>query len=195
MPVRQVAEAIRHAGLPAGISVRIVAVDGLGGSGKSTFAERLAAVLGDVPIVHTDDFASWDDSLGWWSRMIEQVFEPLTTTDVVCFQRYDCSSRSLGEWIEVPHSDCLIVEGVSASRVAFRPYLTYSIWVEASRDTRLRRGVDRHGEAMRSQWKAWMAAEDDYVQHEDPRSHADLIVSGEPDIPHDESTHVVVLET
>ena len=48
---------------PVGMSTRIVAVDGQGGAGKSTFAERLALGLGSVQIVHTDDFASWDTVL------------------------------------------------------------------------------------------------------------------------------------
>lgn len=41
----------------------LVAVDGPGGSGKSTFARRLSAALGGAPIVPTDDFASADTPL------------------------------------------------------------------------------------------------------------------------------------
>ncbi len=43
----------------------LVAVDGPGGAGKSTFAERLSLALGGAPVVPTDDFASADAPLGW----------------------------------------------------------------------------------------------------------------------------------
>lgn len=46
--------------------VRLVAVDGPGGAGKSTFADRLAAAAGGAPIIHTDDFASADNPIDWW---------------------------------------------------------------------------------------------------------------------------------
>ena len=36
--------------------VRLVAVDGGAGSGKTSFAARLAAALDGVPVLHTDDF-------------------------------------------------------------------------------------------------------------------------------------------
>jgi Tfp pilus assembly pilus retraction ATPase PilT len=45
--------------------VRLVAVDGPGGSGKSTFAACLSAAANNAPIVHTDDFASWDNPINW----------------------------------------------------------------------------------------------------------------------------------
>ena len=120
MAPSELVASIRAAPSAPGMVTRVVAVDGHGGAGKSTLAARLADAL-HAPVVHTDDFASWDDSLGWWPRMIGQVFEPLATGDVARFQRYDWSSRSREEWVEIPPSDCLIVEGVSASRVALQP--------------------------------------------------------------------------
>ncbi|MBT7203398.1 MAG: hypothetical protein HN867_07910, partial [Deltaproteobacteria bacterium] len=56
---------------------RIVAIDGCGGAGKSTLATKLAVLLDDCPVIHTDDFASWDHPLDWYPRMIAQVLEPL----------------------------------------------------------------------------------------------------------------------
>ena len=47
------------------MTTRIVAVDGPGGAGKSSLSEWLAGEL-DAPIVHTDDFASWDNPTSWW---------------------------------------------------------------------------------------------------------------------------------
>ena len=41
-------------------TTKIIGIDGHGGSGKSSLANTLAVRLG-AEIVHTDDFASWDN--------------------------------------------------------------------------------------------------------------------------------------
>ena len=76
----------------------------------------------------------------------------------------------------------VILEGVSASREAFRPFLTYSVWIETPRDVRLRRGLERDGDDARAQWEAWMAEEDDYVSRERPHDYVDLILAGDQDL-------------
>jgi len=58
--------------------VRLVAIDGPGGAGKTTFAERFAAAADGAPIVHTDDFASADNPIDWWPRLLAEVIEPLS---------------------------------------------------------------------------------------------------------------------
>ncbi|HEU5213167.1 MAG TPA: hypothetical protein VFU10_10390 [Gaiellaceae bacterium] len=80
--MHELVEAIRSS--PAPFATRIVAVDGLGGAGKTTLAERLAADL-DAPVVHTDDFASWDDPVDWWPVLLEQVLEPLAVGQAARF--------------------------------------------------------------------------------------------------------------
>jgi uridine kinase len=72
----------------------------------------------------------------------------------------------------------VILEGVSAMRDAFRPFLSYTIWVETPRDERLRRGLERDGAEAFEQWQAWMTAEDDYIQREHPMETADIVVDG-----------------
>jgi uridine kinase len=157
---------------------RIVAVDGPGGAGKSTLAGRLSAALGNAPIVHTDDFASWDNPLDWWPRLIEQVLKPLALNRDARYQRYDWTGRRLAEWHGLEPADYLILEGVSASRKAFKPYLTYSVWIDTPREDRLRRGLERDGQAMRGQWEQWMREEDAYIAREHPEETADVVVSG-----------------
>jgi uridine kinase len=76
----------------------------------------------------------------------------------------------------------LIIEGVTATREAFRPYLTYSIWIETHRDVRLDRGLLRDGEDARAQWEQWVAEEHAYVQRERPDERADLVVDGGRDL-------------
>lgn len=157
----------------------IVGIDGCGGAGKSSLAAAVSAALGGVPVVPTDDFASWEDPIGWWPRLIDQVLEPLALGHSAKYQRYDWQRRTLAEWRTVPCEPVILVEGVTATRRAFRPYLTFAVWVETARTERLRRGLQRDGDAMAAQWAAWMDEEDRYVADERPDLHADAVVRGD----------------
>lgn len=171
-------KAIQSAQAPGEMTTKIIAVDGPGGAGKSSFAEQLTQQLGNVPILHTDDFASWENPLNWWPRLLEQVLEPLSHNETAHYQRYDWSTKRLAEWHEVPSVEYLILEGVSSSRAAFRPYIAFSIWIETPRQERLRRGLERDGEAARPQWEQWMAQEDEHIEREHPEQKADLVING-----------------
>jgi uridine kinase len=160
-----------------GESGGVVAVDGLGGAGKSTLATALATELGAV-VIHTDDFASWDVPLEWWPRVLAEVLEPLSEGRLARFQRYDWDRRELAEWHEVAPGGVVVLEGVSSSRVAFRPFLAFTVWVETPRALRLERGLERDGADAQPLWEGWMAAEDDWVEREHPRDSADYLVDG-----------------
>ena len=159
------------------MTTKIVAVDGAGGAGKSTLAELLSEALGAAPVVHTDDFASWDNPLDWWPRLLKEVLEPLARGETARYRRTNWGDDKYEEWGQVAPSEFVILEGVSASREAFRPFLTYSIWVDAPPDLRLARGLERDGEEARAQWEEWMAEEDRYVERERPQDRADLVLS------------------
>jgi streptomycin 6-kinase len=105
------------------------------------------------------------------------VLEPLARGEAAAFVPNDWGGPPK-ERVVVEPGGVVVLEGVTASREAFRPYLALSIWVETPRELCLQRGLERDGEAMRAQWEAWLAAEDRYIAAERPQEHADAVVLG-----------------
>lgn len=178
----RIAGEVRARRPPDGMSTRVVAIDGLGGSGKSSFALHLSRAVGGVPIVCTDDFATWDNPIDWWPQLLERVLIPISRSEVARFERSRWGGETDGELVVVEPAELMILEGVTASREAFAPYLTYAIWVEASAEIRLQRGLDRDGQAALAQWQAWMAEEDRYCARERPDERADLLIRGDRNV-------------
>ncbi|MEZ0327459.1 MAG: uridine kinase [Fimbriimonas sp.] len=169
-------ETIRQLPPSAGNTV-VVAIDGCGGAGKSTLAAKLASAFADSAIVHTDDFASWDNPVDWWPRLLEQVLVPLSRGERGHYQRYDWTERRLAEWHDVS-AKLVILEGVTATREEFRRFLAFKIWVDCPRELRLQRGLERDGTGAEGLWQDWMAAEDQYCLAQQPRERADLVLEG-----------------
>lgn len=176
--------------------VRLVGIDGCGGAGKTTFAQRLARHAPSDeswPVIHTDDFASHDEPLEWWPRLLAQVVEPLLRNEPATFRAYDWVRRRVGAEATVQPAEVVVIEGVGATRSAWRDRLTTSIWVETDPQLRLRRGLDRDGEELADFWRDWRQAEDRYVATEDPARRVDLVVAGDPTAPHDPDEEFVIL--
>jgi uridine kinase len=187
------------AGAPRLGPVRFVAVDGPAGSGKTTFAARLAGELkaagAAVAEIHIDDFLEgWTDIVTFWPRLHNQVLEPLSRNEPARYQPYDWHRGCFGdEWTLVPVPDVLIVEGVTSARAPARPYLRLSVFVTADRDLRLARGTARDGEALRAEWVRWMTEEDRHFASDHTFRYVDIIVDGAPDVPHDPEREFVRL--
>ncbi|MFL6122350.1 uridine kinase [Actinophytocola sp.] len=142
--------------------VRLVAVDGPSGSGKSSFADRLHADLPDSVLVRTDDFATWDDPVSWWPRLVEGVLTPLSRGRPGRYRRTEWSGGRPypGGHVTVPVSQVLLVEGVSAGRRSVRPRLSHLVWCEHPDPVeRLARAVARDGEECRQHLLSWQAFE------------------------------------
>jgi len=174
-----IAEAVRRVDAASGSPVKVVAVDGHGGAGKSTLALELSEMLG-AEIIHTDDFASPGNPVHWWPRLIEEALEPITRgAPSISYVRSSWGSEHAPEPVrDQPVTPVMILEGVTAARREFRPYLAYAIWVDVAKDVCIARGVDRDGEAMREQWESWWREEEAYIREHRPVEFADTVISG-----------------
>lgn len=158
--------------------LRLVAVDGPGGAGKSTFARELADAAGGAPVIHTDDFAAADNPFDWWPRLLQQVIEPFARGSAAHYQRYDWPSQTLAEWHTIEPAPIVIIEGVSAGRSEWAAHLSFLVWIETPRAERLCRGVERDGPGALDDWEFWMSEEDDHYQRDPTRERADAVIDG-----------------
>jgi uridine kinase len=73
----------------------------------------------------------------------------------------------------------LIVEGVSSMRNELGRYWNYGIWIDLPHELRLKRGLERDGEALRAKWtEVWIPGEDAYLDRDRPDKKADLVIDG-----------------
>ncbi|CAL9658591.1 hypothetical protein SUDANB1_06883 [Streptomyces sp. enrichment culture] len=173
--VRDLAARIRHL-FPSCGPVRLVGVDGHAGSGKSTFAEQLAAALGGAPVLRLDDIASHDALFAWTGRLLEQVIEPLSHGRTAHYAPYDWRARRFGPPRPIPPAPVLLVEGVGAGRRALRSHLALLLWMELPREEAWARGRSRDGEEQREFWDGWVPAERRHFADDPSRPFADLLV-------------------
>lgn len=156
--------------------VRLVCVDGPAGSGKSTLARRVGAALG-ATVLHVDDLLDgWSDLEGVWARLAAQVLEPLAAGRPGRYRRYDWTAGAFAEWHDVAVPEVLVLDGCGSARTAADPVAAVTVWVEAPRDLRLSRGLERDGLDARAHWLAWMVAESEHFARERTRERADVHV-------------------
>lgn len=116
---------------------------------------------------------------------------PLSEGRSARYRRFDWDAGDYAEWREVPESDVLVVEGVGSGVIEVAGFLSFLIWVEAPRGLRMRRGIERDGEAFRPHWERWAVQEARMFHDSRTRERADLLVDGDPKSPHDPSRKFV----
>lgn len=167
--------------------VRLIAVDGPSGAGKTRFADQLAVALA-APVVHTDDLLNgWDDQFTFWARLEAKVLAPLRNGETATYQRYDWGEADFaGRPITVPAAPAVLLEGVSAARREIRPELSLAVFVDAPPMVRWDRTISRDGDdslAYRKYLERWRAAEDRHFAVDETAAHADLLVDGSATAP------------
>lgn len=157
--------------------VRLVAVDGHAGSGKSTFAVRLAEALGGAPVLRLDDIASHDALFDWTERLRRQIIGPLSRGETARYETYDWHARRFGPEIRtLAPEPVVLVEGVGAGRRALRPFLARLLWMELPRDEAWGRGRRRDGTVQSDFWDGWEPAERRHFAEDPSRPFAQSLV-------------------
>ena len=156
---------------------RLLCVDGPAGSGKTTLATAVATTAG-APLVHTDDLLDGWDGLAGLPATLLDLLTPLADGRPGRVPRYDWHAGRFAGSVELEPAPLLVVEGVGSGALPAARWATVLVWVEAPYDLRMRRGLERDGDAFAPHWEAWARAEEAHFAEHRTRERADLVVRG-----------------
>lgn len=169
--------------------IRLVGIDGLPVSGKSTLAERLIEVLG-AEIIYFDDFilpkTDWPKPINpgfpfLYARSEEffRTVEDVAAGRVCSYRLYDWASGTLGEIRTIGGgTGPIFVEGVSALCERLSPLYDLRIWVESDAETTLDAALARGVGAWERDWREiFIPSVERYMQTR-PKERADIVVAG-----------------
>lgn len=163
----------------------LIAIEGYGGSGKTTVAEALKEQLKDAYVISMDDFIikarlaepSWDKGAFDRERLEQQVLIPATTGKDVAYQKLIWESDTLSKPVTVPKVAYLIVEGISSYHPNIAKYYDYKIWVDTPMELAKERGHARDGSNENAQhWDLWAQNDLAYQQKCHPEERADFVI-------------------
>ncbi|WP_156171872.1 uridine kinase family protein [Demequina rhizosphaerae] len=178
---------------------RLVLVDGPAGAGKSTLANRIAVALGGRPsagagtfdpeapppdVLHGDDMYEGWSGLATLDRvLVDQILAPLAQGDAGAFRMWDWHRSRRTHTVPVPPRPFLVIEGVGVASREARELASLVVYVDAPWETRLARGLERDGEAMRGEWLRWNETEGAHLEASGVRTAADAAVDGTLPVP------------
>ena len=181
-----VAHLLSLVGTPQGRPA-IIAVDGRGGSGKTTLTTALAAAVPGAQAFHLDDLI-WNEPLYDWDQLYVDTLTQLRRAGSLDLVPDKWREHGREGSIRIPAgSPLVLVEGTGAGLAAVRSLIDAHVWVQTGDDVAERRGIKRdiaegvNGDAEESVrfWHWWMAGERPFFAKDRPWRRADVIVSGD----------------
>lgn len=164
----------------------LILIDGKGGSGKTSFALKLAQSL-NANIVASDDVAWWANPIYWDNEMLEGIINPWLDGKNVQYKPSGWVKKNRDGFIKVDSSKALIIEGCGACRKTLRKVANYTIWIETDPTIARQRVIERdlaNGEnggtleSVTAFTDHWDSIVDPFLLEEKAWEHANVIVSG-----------------
>jgi uridine kinase len=186
-------------------TAKIIGIDGLGGSGKTTFAGKLERQLKHAIVFHIDDFIyprkiRYDESVTPWEayyykqwryeyfirKVLHPVMSGLTVDESMEFYKKE-TDQYIRKRITIPVGTQVIVEGVFLQRKELRNYFDFVVYIDVNKNTRLMRVLKRDTyigtkeEIIAKYEQRYFPAEEMYVKEYNPGHLADLVITNPED--------------
>lgn len=163
----------------------LVLVDGTSGSGKSTFARRLARHVDGSALVATDDVSWHLHPTQWGQEMLDNVVRPWLAGNDVDYRPPGWVAKGREGSVTATGTSVLVVEGVGAGRRELADLAVFLVWVDTDPDLARSRIVERDigidgdtPEEVAAFHASWMELEVPFLLEEAPWTRADLVVDG-----------------
>ncbi len=167
---------------------KVIAIDGLAGSGKTSLAAALKNQLQRqevgmrVEIIAMDDlYNGWDDALTptLTRTLLNQVLIPISIKQLAIeYRTYDWFTSQQGNVKVLPPADIVILEGVGAGQIQVRKFLSHLIWIDIAPEVGLARVLRRDGDYIESQMRQWQSREYEFFAREKTRDSATIRLDG-----------------
>lgn len=176
----------------------IVAIDGLGGSGKTTLTNHLQKWLHDVVVIHMDDHIvckeqryntgheEWYEyyQLQWDTKYVQaNVFEKLHANEQTLYLPFYDKEKDRVTYRSVPilENSIVLMEGVFLLREEWKAYYDFTIYLDCPKAIRSARVLQRdtyigdvNARLQKYETRYWQA-EEHYVAAQNPREQASFI--------------------
>jgi uridine kinase len=161
----------------------VIAVDGFGGSGKSSLCKELSNLLPDAMTIQTDDFIKYPHKPNVfdhdWSAIESKVLKRLKKDTKVITKTYDWNALGpANEQHDVKHF--VLVDGIGLLESKYIDYFDLKIWIDCPYEIALARGKKRDKEEQDIDhdllWdKVWGPGSKLYFKRARPDLNADLL--------------------
>ena len=167
--------------------IKVLAIDGRCGAGKTTLAGLLSQRLG-CGVIHMDDFFLPEELRTperlaepggnvHYERFAEEVLPGLQKEAAFRYRRFDCKRMALGEEVLVPSGKIRIVEGAYSCHPFFGEYMSLRIFCDIGPEEQLRRIRSRNGEEAAAAFAGkWIPMEERYFQAWEVEKKADILI-------------------
>ena len=161
----------------------LVAIDGVGGAGKSTVASLLHGQIQDSSIIQMDDFYSPELQRPDVVRLKTEVLIPLHSHKTAHYQIFLWKTNTYSNWQTLPAQGVIIFEGIFSLEKDLHEFYDIKVWVDCPAEVGYERGVKRDKEIYHvdntEKWqKIWMPLEEKYHNEKNPKQCADYIIDG-----------------
>lgn len=170
----------------------LVAVDGRCASGKTTFAQKAALLLGECSVFHMDDFflppekrtperlAAPGGNVDY-ERARQELFEPLLRGEPVLHRRFDCHAMVMGEPTAIPFRRLNLMEGSYALHPTLADLSQLHIFFTCSPQVQLERLARRETPESLEQFRTrWIPMEENYFRAFPLESGSDVVIDTSP---------------
>ena len=154
----------------------IIAIDGMSGSGKSTFAKLLHETFPQSNLFHMDDyflqpFQRTEERLAEiggnvdYERFYQEIICHLGNPNGLTYQKYDCCTQTLNEPEFVPFKPLVIIEGSYSHHPYFKDTYNLRVFLEVDPEEQKKRILLRNGEWMLNRFiTEWIPKENAYFE-------------------------------